>query len=214
MASHSKTPCIVLWCKWRSFSLPHGQTYLTAALQDRQYNPQARKKVNGGGGSPFFRKPSTSVPNPVGKVLVGWNSQRTNRDNSTTIGKISEMALFNRGFAKGRFPKGWFWRGCSPVPKLGTRVQKTGRRTPKPERGYKKRNDGTKNRNEVRVHSPKPPFYKTTLLFPRDSNPTPPLPSLDKQKTTNGTVTYSTLHCNWLLASNNRMTALRKGRAP
>ena len=55
-----------------------------------------------------------------------------------------------RGFAKGWFPKGWFWRmfpgvknrnegtfGCSAVPKTGTRA-----------------------------HSPKPPFYETALLFP------------------------------------------------
>ena len=70
---------------------------------------------------------------------------------------------------EGGFPKGLFWK-MFPRP-------------PKPERGYNKRNDGTKSRNErtrngttvpktgTRAHSPDPPFYKTTLLFPLDRLP-------------------------------------------
>ena len=51
------------------------------------------------------------------------------------------------------------------TPKTGTRAQK--KRTD----GTKSRNEGTKDGATVqetgtRAHSPKPPFYKTALLFP------------------------------------------------
>ena len=67
-------------------------------------------------------------------------------------------------------------------------------RLPKPERGYERRNDGTKNRNEgvkegttvpntgTRAHSPKPPFYKTALLFPLDMVYTPLISGLSGTK--------------------------------
>ena len=87
--------------------------------------------------------------------------------------RLLKVSLSFRGFAKGWFPKGWFpkgwFGGCSLDPQTGTNMQK--------------RNDGTKNRNggtktgttvpktATRVHSPKPPFYKTALLFPLDLRP-------------------------------------------
>ena len=88
-----------------------------------------------------------------------------------------------RGFAKGWFSKSVV---LADVPWI-----------PKPERRYKKkRNDGPQNRNEgtkngttdpknrnegtmngttvpkpgTRAHLPKPPFYKTSLLFPLESS--------------------------------------------
>ena len=67
------------------------------------------------------------------------------------------------GFAKGGFPKGWFWR-MFPGPQ--NRNEGTKNRTTDPEN----RNEGTKNGTTVpktgmRALSPKPPFYKTTLFF-------------------------------------------------
>ena len=74
-----------------------------------------------------------------------------------------------RGFAKGWFPKEWFWRmfpgttngnegtfgrslalGCSLVPKTGARVHSDVPRYQTPERGH------------IR---PKPPFYETTCCL-------------------------------------------------
>ena len=45
----------------------------------------------------------------------------------------------------------------------------------KPERAYKKRNDGPP-KTGTRAHSPKPPFYKTALLFPLERIETSPAP--------------------------------------
>ena len=69
------------------------------------------------------------------------------------------------GLQKGGSQKSGFGR-CSWTPKTGTMV-------PKPERWYQNRNEGTKSgttvpKTRTRVHSPKPSFYKTALLFPLD----------------------------------------------
>ena len=83
----------------------------------------------------------------------------------------SNLRCKNGRSQKGGFQKGGFWR-MFPVP-------------PKPERGHKKQNDRTGNRTEAtlvqngndgiktgtRTHSPKPPFYKTALLFPLKRSP-------------------------------------------
>ena len=62
-----------------------------------------------------------------------------------------------RGFVKGWFRKGWFWRMFLDPPK-GNEVTKAGVPGPRElERGYKERNDSTKNRN-------KGTFTKTALL--------------------------------------------------
>ena len=68
---------------------------------------------------------------------------------------LLENMLF-RGFAKGWYPKGWFWR---MFPSTKNRNEGTFRCSPvpKPERGYIRLFPGTKNRNEGT-------FAKTTLL--------------------------------------------------
>ena len=68
----------------------------------------------------------------------------------------------SRGFAKGWFPKGWFWR---VFPQNENRNE-----------GFpwnENRNEGTfacspGTKTGTRVRSPKPPFYETALLSPSD----------------------------------------------
>ena len=76
------------------------------------------------------------------------------------------------GFAKGWFPKGWFWPmfpgtknrnegtfGCSPVPQNGTKVHSDVSQYQKPERRHILRMSPVP-KSGTKVHSPKPPFYK------------------------------------------------------
>ena len=70
-------------------------------------------------------------------------------------GKGSWMTSDIRRFAKGwfPFPKGWFWYGCSTVPKPGTRLHSDVPLYQKP---------GT------RAHSPKPPFVRAKNGIPKN----------------------------------------------
>ena len=90
-----------------------------------------------------------------------------------------------RGFAKGWFPKGGGFGGCSPGTKTGTRV-----RSPKPlfwkppiylpmtlfgvdKRGWFPKGGGfggcsPGTKTGTRVRSPKPPFYETAHLSPSE----------------------------------------------
>ena len=71
--------------------------------------------------------------------------------------EISLRTTF-RGFAKGWFPKGWFWR-MFPGPRKPERgYKKTERRTPKTGARVQKRSDSTKHRN-------KGTLAKTTLNY-------------------------------------------------
>ena len=69
------------------------------------------------------------------------------------------------GFARGWFPKGWFWR-MFPGPQNKNEGTKNG------TTHLQAWNEGTKNgttdpkKTGTRARSPKPPFYKNALLFP------------------------------------------------
>ena len=91
---------------------------------------------------PHLKSETPSLREGAGKVLP--------RQMSRKVSKI----VFDWGFGRGWFPKGWFWR---MLPSTKTRNEGTCGCTPEPKM-------------RTRVHSPKPHFYETTLrlLFPLD----------------------------------------------
>ena len=100
-----------------------------------------------------------------------------------------------RGFAKGWFPKGWFWR---MFPRNENRNEGTFAKTTLletallspndpfgcwPKGGFQKGGFGgcsPGTNTETRVRSPKPPFYKTALLSPSDPRGRHPVEFLER----------------------------------
>ena len=91
-----------------------------------------------------------------------WEFQKLLHPVSARASRSTSVS-FCRGFAKGWFPKGWFWRMFAGPPKTRTRAQKTERQTPK---------TGTrlqKTKGWYKEPEREAPFHKTALSFPLDS---------------------------------------------